>query len=687
MDFIYKILEDAYASGMKYDVRDLRPAVQAFAMGSTHQTDYCMRLVSKMEFCSEEPSDGNESYDDNRPIVFYDVEVFSNLFIIVWKKQGEGQNVVKMINPKPSEVEELTKFRLIGFNNRKYDNHILYARMMGYTEEQLYNLSQRIISGDKEAFFGEAYNLSYTDIYDFLSAGNKMSLKKWEINLGIHHQELGLPWDKPVSKERWEEVADYCCNDVVATEAVFDANQADWVAREVLADWAGLTRNDTTNACTTRIIVGTDRNPQSQFIYTDLSTIFPGYEYDPYGIDKSRYNEGAKIVRGKSIYRGEDPGEGGRVYAEPGMYAKVAVLDVASMHPHSAIRLMIFGEEYTAKFENIVEARVMIKHKDFDGAKKILEPRLHKYLDDPAKAKALANALKTAINSVYGLTSATFPNKLKDPRNKDNIVAKYGALFMINLQYEVQSRGYTVVHIKTDSIKIANADNDIIQFVNDYGKKYGYTFEHEATYEKICLVNDAVYIAQYADKNWCQEKYGYVPGDNLEHSLQWTATGTQFQIPYVFKTLFSGEEITFSDICETKSVTTALYLDMNEGLGEDEHDYRFVGKVGSFCPVKDGVGGGILLREGEDKDGNQKFSAATGTKKTGKNAGVYRWMEAEMVEKLGLQDDIDLSYYNHLCDDAIDTIGQYGDFERFRSGDISEDSSWMNDEMPFDDAA
>jgi hypothetical protein len=290
----------------------------------------------------------------------------------------------------------------------------------------------------------------------------------------------------------------------------------------------------------------------------------------------------------------------------------------------------------------------------------------------------LANALKTAINSVYGLTSATFPNKLKDPRNKDNIVAKYGALFMINLQYKVQARGYTVVHIKTDSIKIANADNDIIQFVNDYGKEYGYTFEHEATYEKICLVNDAVYIAQYADKDWCQEKYGYIPGDNFEHSLQWTATGTQFQIPYVFKTLFSGEEITFSDICETKSVTTALYLDMNEGLGDDEHDYRFVGKVGSFCPVKDGVGGGILLREGEDKDGNQK---------TGKNAGVYRWMEAEMVEKLGLQEDIDLSYYNHLCDDAIDTISQYGDFERFCSGDISEDSSWINDEMPFDDAA
>lgn len=65
------------------------------------------------------------------------------------------------------------------------------------------------------------------------------------------------------------------------------------------------------------------------------------------------------------------------------------------------------------------------------------------------------DALKTAINSVYGLTSAAFDNKLKDPRNKDNIVAKYGDLFMINLEEEVTKRGYKVVNASTDSIKVA----------------------------------------------------------------------------------------------------------------------------------------------------------------------------------------------------------------------------------------
>ena len=674
IDFIMKILDDAYEQGLKYDLRDMRPAVQNFALSSSHNADYCLRMVSKMKFASAEPSEDSSDYKNDAPLVFFDVEIFPNLFVVVWKKAGENNKPVSWINPKPEQIEELCKNRLIGFNNRKYDNHMLYACMMGYTVEQLYRLSQRIIAeGDKEAFFGEAYNLSYTDIYDFLSSANKMSLKKWEIKLGIHHHELGYRWDQPVPEEKWGEVADYCKDDVIATEATWLANQQDWLAREVLSEWAELTPNDTTNNCTTRIIVGKDRNPQSQYVYTDLSTIFPGYRYDPYGIPEEEYLEGTKIVSGKSIYRGEDPGEGGYVYAEPGIYYNVAVLDVASMHPHSAIRLNIFGDEYTAKFKNIVDARIYIKHKDYEAAKSILPERLHKYLNDPSGAKKLANALKTAINSVYGLTSAKFDNKLRDPRNVDNIVAKYGALFMINLKHEVQERGFTVVHIKTDSIKIANATPEIIEFVMNYGKEYGYTFEHEATYNKICLVNDAVYIAQVGEED----------GKRIDEPY-WTATGAQFQVPYVFKTLFSKEPIVFEDLCETKSVSTALYLDFNENLGEGEHDYRFVGKVGSFCPMKDGVGAGILLREG-----NGKFSAATGTKKPGKGNEVYKWMEAEMVLKLRCQDMIDTSYYDKLVDDAVETISKYGDFERFVLDDAP--PVWMSipntdkEEVPFND--
>ena len=674
IDFIYKILEDAYSNGLNYDVTDMRNSIFAFAANSTNQADYCMKLVNKMKFKSEDQSSSIKN--DDAELIFYDVEVFPNLFLVNWKIKGEGKPVVRLINPSPTEIEELMHFRLVGFNCRRYDNHILYARLMGYTNEQLYDLSQKIISGSRNAFFGEAYNVSYTDVYDFSS--KKQSLKKWEIELGIHHQELGLPWDQPVPEDMWLKVAEYCDNDVIATEAVFDHITADWTARQILADVAGMTVNDTTNMLTTRIIFGGNRKPQDQFNYRNLADpvidldiethnfladSFPEMMSKPHGEMESvlPYFKGYEFDRGKSTYMGEEVGEGGYVYSEPGIYTDVALLDVASMHPTSVICEALFGPTFTARFKEIKDSRVCIKHGDYEAAKTMLDGKLAPYLDsEKYSASDLAQALKIAINSVYGLTAASFENAFRDPRNKDNIVAKRGALFMIDLKHAVQSKGFTVAHIKTDSIKIPNATPEIIQFVMDFGKRYGYTFEHEATYDRMCLVNDAVYIAKYKDG---------------KHAGEWTATGTQFQIPYVFKKLFSKEPIEFEDMCETKSVSTALYLDINENLPDGDHDYKFIGKVGRFCPIKPGCLGGELLREGKDKEGNIKYYSATGAK-------GYRWLESEMVRSLGKENDIDRSYYDKMVDDAIESISEYGDFEWFVSDDsrneLENDTPWFS---------
>lgn len=373
-------------------------------------------------------------------------------------------------------------------------------------------------------------------------------------------------------------------------------------------------------------------NELGQPVYRDY---IPGEEL-PAGWSVEPFFPGYTFDHGKSLYWGEEVGEGGYVYAEPGMYRAVALLDIASMHPSSIMAERLFGDIYTARFGDILAARLAIKHGEFEKAEKMLDGKLAPYLKDKDAAKNLAQALKIAINSVYGLTSAGFDNPFRDRRNIDNIVAKRGALFMVNLKHAVQDQGFTVAHIKTDSIKIPNATPEIVKFVMDYGKEYGYTFEHEATYDRMCLVNDAVYIARYEDGKW-------------------TATGTQFQVPYVFKKLFSREPIEFDDLCETKSVSTALYLDMNEGLPEDAHNYKFVGRVGRFSPIKAGCGGGLLLRK-TDKG----YSAATGSK-------GYRWMESEEVKKLGKEKDVDRSYYDRLVDEAVETISQYGDFEQFIS--------------------
>jgi hypothetical protein len=635
IDFIKKILDDAHESGMKYDVSDLKNKIIVFANNSSNQAAASLKVVKEMKWASEEDvASSKEEALTGEPVVevtddriaFFDVEVYPNLFVICWKFYGSDE-VVKMINPKPHEVEELFRLKLVGFYNRRYDNHILYAAAMGATTEELFKLSAKIVDGNRSATYGAAYNLSYADIWDFSSI--KQSLKKFELDLGILHMELDIPWDQPVDEKHWDRIVEYCANDVNATEQVFEDRKADFVARQILAELSGLTVNDTTQNHTARIIFGDDKQAHKKFIYTDLSQEFPGYEF--------------KL--GKSSYKGEEPGEGGYVYAEPGIYEHVGVLDVASMHPTTIVQLNVFGP-YTAKFEDLIKARIAIKRKDFDAAAKMLDGRLTPFLTLPHEgwdiqgAEQLAYALKIVINIVYGLTSAKFNNPFRDIRNVDNIVAKRGALFMIDLKHALQAKGVQVVHIKTDSIKIPNITPELIRFVTEFGAGYGYEFEHEETYDKFCLVNDAVYVAGVQA----------VPFEEHFPHYKWSATGAQFQHPFVFKTLFSGDKIEFRDYCEGRSVVKgAMYLDMENRDEPDISTMKHVGKTGLYVPVLEG--GGKLYRYNDGK-----FYAVSGTK-------GHLWLEASVAEvKPDLK--IDYSYFDKLKEEAISTIEKFGPYEQ-----------------------
>lgn len=636
VDFIKKVLDDAYESGMKYDVSDMHTKILAFANNSSNQSALAVSVVSEMKWASDEvdaegaiPSESVVEIPDDR-LVFFDVEVYSNLFVVCWKFRG-AKEVVKMVNPKAHEIIELFKLKLIGFYNRRYDNHILYAASLGANTEQLFKLSSKIVEGNRSGMYGAAYNLSYADIYDFSS--EKTSLKKFQVKLGILHMELDIPWDQPVPEKNWMRVVEYCVNDVKATEAVFEDRKGDFVARQILAELSGMSVNDTTQNHTAKIIFGDNRRPQKEFVYTDLSKQFPGYRFE----------------LGKSSYKGENPGEGGYVYAEPGIYENVAVLDVSSMHPRSIVQMNVFGP-YTKKFEELMEARIAIKRKDYDAAASMLDGKLIPFLSDPHTgydiqgADQLAYALKIVINSVYGLTSAKFDNPFRDIRNIDNIVAKRGALFMIDLKYALQQKGVQVVHIKTDSVKIPGATPEVIKFVMDFGAQYGYEFEHEATYDKFCLVNDAVYVAGLKS----------VPWDVNHPAYSWTAVGAQFQHPYVFKTLFSGEDVIFDDYCENRSVVKgAMYLD-DACMEEPDHTkMRHIGKTGMFVPVL--KGGGKLYRVNEDK-----YYAVSGTK-------GYLWMDVDKARAKGDKLQVDRIYFDKLRDEAVMTIEKFGSFMEFVS--------------------
>jgi len=700
IDFIKKILDDAYNDGLTFDVSDLRQMITTFANNSSNRALECLKIVQSMRWKSEDVclGDGTTLEPGKKPTglvdereVFFDIECYPNLFVICWKFEEDDpspDSVTRMINPKPHEVEALFRLKLIGFNVRQYDNHMMWAAALGYSIEQLYKLSQRIISGAIGAKFGEAFKLSHTDIYDYST--KKQGLKKWQIELGLEHREMDLAWDQPVPEDRIMDVVAYCVNDVVSEEHVHKHLHGDYTARLILADLAGLTPNDTTAKLTAAIVFGKEKNPQKSFVYTKLDKEFPGYVFEA----------------GKSTYRDELVGEGGYVYAEPGIYRDVALLDVASMHPTSIGQLNLFGE-YTPRYMALVEAQLAIKRGNYGEAKDLLGGKLRPYIEeieslgekDSEAAKKVAaelrNGLKIAMNIVYGLTSAKFDNPFRDLRNIDNIVAKRGALFMIDLKHFIQEQGYIVAHIKTDSVKIPNATPEIIEAVQNFAAKYGYAMEYDPKtdqYAKLALVNDAVYVAK---KDECV-------------SNCWTATGTQFHKdtnPYVFKKLFGYEDdINFYDLCVTKHVQQgALYLDFGKTAGSREHDgwidsalreIKFVekeikdllksaaknaganvvfndgqrseeslseakqlydealtnlihiGKTGRFTPVKEGYGGGQLYRI---KDG--KHYAVAGTK-------GHLWVDSNIAMDLP-GDAIDYAYFENLVEEARNNLDQF----------------------------
>lgn len=447
---------------------------------------------------------------------------------------------------------------------------------------------------------------------------------------------------------------------------------------------------------------------------SEVINCFPGYEYKL--LEDGKYH---------NMYRGTDVGRGGYVYAEPGIYSNVALLDVQNMHGASIILLNKFGE-HTKRFAEIREARNAIKMGDFDRARTMLDGKLAPYLNDESQAEALSTALKLVLNSTYGIAAATFDNPLRDPRDVNNIIALRGALFMRTLQDEIIERNFRGVHYKTDSVKVPEATPEIVQFIMDFGTKYGYTFEHEALYERMCLIDKAQYVAAYATPEKCEEIYGYVPSANKKHFKKhthpWTTTGDAFQHPFIFKTLFSGEPIVFQDMCETKTVKdAAMYLDMNEGFidvqdaevekdkrtfnktrakpddprlkpkklnpkfenySDEEleeyishgHDYHFIGRCENFFPVRDGIGGGRLvsLRNG-------KYSSVNGAK-------GYRWMESLKAKLLGMEKDFSHEYFEKLLQDAVEEINFIGSFERFidlsKPYEPPDDISPARDDMP-----
>lgn len=598
IDFLDFIIRSCKNKGVVYDLTGYFDDLMFYASKSTHHSQTLPKIVQAMPL---------KNGDVEKPIIVFDTEVFPNYNCLCWKILGDKNTNRERFPTANTIAYLLNNYRLVGFNNKSYDNMIIYQIMQGASPRQLYDVSKSLVYNKLRVPY-QVQNLSYTDIFDYSNV--KQSLKKWEVQLGIHHQECPYPWDDDLPESAWDDVDIYCCNDVNATEQVWYASQNDFEARQLLAYLTGMTVNDSTNQLTAQLIFGDDKTPQDQFVYTDLSTIFPGYEY---------HMEGDTCV---STYLGKKVGEGGYVAVNLGYREMVGVNDVESMHPTSACELNLFGPKYTARFKELVDSRKAAKNGNVEFLKTAFEGRLWSFVELTGMPfKKLAKSLKVPINAVYGMTSAKFQNRFRDPRNLDNIVAKRGALMMMTLEDKLLKEGVVPIHIKTDSIKIDNFTQEINDEIVEFGRQYGYRFTIEEFYTVFCVFNKAEYLA-----------YNAATGE-------WESRGPTFQNQYVFKSLLGGD-IVPEDFMLTKSVQKgAIYI------GD-----AFCGRNVNVVAVKPEYGGVMICKNG-DREGS-----VTGTK------GCY-FMEYEEALTKDLGEILDMDYYNELVGAARAKIEEYIPFD------------------------
>ena len=170
----------------------------------------------------------------------YDLETYPNLFFGVFNT--EGKETVFEISARKNDYEKLLEFYTdknikyaIGFNNIKFDAQILHYLVSNkelFIKKQgselvslIFLFAQKVISSTYDGGFPPyaEWNFGVKQIdlllINHYNNKNKMTSLKW-IEFSINHpkvQDLPYKFDRPLKSSQFDEVIEYCKNDVNAT--------------------------------------------------------------------------------------------------------------------------------------------------------------------------------------------------------------------------------------------------------------------------------------------------------------------------------------------------------------------------------------------------------------------------------------------------------------------------------------
>lgn len=513
----------------------------------------------------------------NRDILFYDIEIILNHFVLVLMHpdkslerifiiDGEGVGRTLPIDERYAtsnwtqyvvENEEVMfalehyvdNYTLIGYNNYGFDDHLVTAMLRGQsTTKVLKHIANSIIdsmrNNTKKPFINK--RIHSLDCIQQIAV-QPIGLKNIQANKGenIHEMNVAHDFAGVLSDEELVELTNYCISDVSSTIDVFNERQVYFQNKQMLVklgnhedERTAIRWNSTTlSANLFGKLTPTLINFSEFKVPKDIVDYWEKYWFADKTPEPPLWREfGNTMTFGFGGLHG--------VNDKYKIASDVLHIDVASMYPNLIINLDILGE-YTQKYKDMLNRRIELKHS--------------KLPED----QAMQEALKLILNSIYGLLG-----------NKYSALYNFGGMRLVcfkgmeaiyNLAQRLSDYG-TIYQVNTDGVYFKPNQEGWSEVVDAFEEEFCLDLDRDP-YDKLIQRDVNNYIAvEKMGRDWSDSKVK-VKGTLKTHSNDWFYANNNFSIV-------------------TKAVIEKLVFDKDilDTVSENVHTprlYQYIAKVGN----------------------------------------------------------------------------------------------------------
>ena len=597
---------------------------------------------------------------DSHSTLIFDIECYSNYFLIMFKNTRNGKIVYFEMSPDSSiNIKKLEwilwNFLLIGFNSNNYDLPMLLLCLKGLTCQELKNVSDRIINESlRVRAIEEEFNIkvptkiNHIDIIEV--APLKAGLKTYAGRL--HCQKMqDLPFDPALSltQEQAEIILHYCVNDLDNTQLLFSELEPQIKLRYDMSEQYGLDLRSKSDAQIAEHVLASEvakingnwpRRPiiQEGQVYRYTAPAFLGYATAPlqailervlatdFVVAATGYVvmpeslEGLSVGIGKGIYR---MGIGGLHSSEEKTMHKaneeylLIDRDVASYYPSIIINLGLFpkqmGKSFNIVYKTLVDRRLKAKH---------------------SGNKTAADSLKLTINGSFGKLGSKYsclysPDLLLQ-------VTLTGQLALLMLIEKIELAEIEIVSANTDGI-IIKCPNARYDYLTSIIKEWEHitAFDTEETRYKAVYSRDVNNYIAIKEDNTAKVKGCYSEKGSALNSRLSKNPEALICADAVIKLLIDSQPIE-QTIKECKEISR--FVCVRNVKGGAHKNGKYLGKVVRFYYAK-----------GE-----------TGTINYVSNNNIVPKSEgARPLMDLAPVDDLDFDYYINEAEEMLYDLGYY----------------------------